>query len=146
MACFGAFFACLYCVGMVFNSIASRLHKVGVPFVERLKYHNGNVALMEWSRSNVFLLRQIGLDWRTLYGKEGPAVHLGATVRELLAKAKLPNMVLEPFWACGVLALFLSIFQTPLSEVFCCFEVIFLEYRQRYVLPVVTSFGWLQRW
>ena len=54
-------------------------------------------------------------------------------------KAKLPQYGVETLLACGVAGAISAIFQTPLAGVLFAFEVIFLEYRQRYVLPVLLS-------
>lgn len=130
--------ACIV-LALVFTLLPSRLHKVGVPYVvERLNYHNGNLPL--WNGVVQFFTAAIGLIGGLSIGKEGPAVHLGATLGSYLAeKAKLPQYGVETLLACGVAGAISAIFQTPLAGVLFAFEVIFLEYRQRYVLPVLLS-------
>ncbi|WP_392386564.1 chloride channel protein [Marinomonas primoryensis] len=130
--------ACIV-LALVFTLLPSRLHKVGVPYVvERLNYHNGNLPL--WNGVVQFFTAAIGLIGGLSIGKEGPAVHLGATLGGYLAeKAKLPQYGVETLLACGVAGAISAIFQTPLAGVLFAFEVIFLEYRQRYVLPVLLS-------
>jgi H+/Cl- antiporter ClcA len=119
--------------------LPNRFHKVGVPYViERLNYHGGNLpignAVVQFFAAVIALVGGLSI------GKEGPAVHLGATLGGFLAaKAKLPQYGVETLLACGVAGAISAIFQTPLAGVLFAFEVIFLEYRQRYVLPVLLS-------
>jgi H+/Cl- antiporter ClcA len=130
--------ACLI-LALVFTFLPNRHHKVGVPYVmERLNYHNGNLPL--WNAVVQFFTASIGLVGGLSIGKEGPAVHLGATLGGYLAeKAKLPQYGVETLLACGVAGAISAVFQTPLAGALFAFEVIFLEYRQRYVLPVLLS-------
>ena len=101
-------------------------------------YHHGNLPV--WNAVVQFFSAAIGLAGGLSIGKEGPAVHLGATLGGYLAeKAKLPQYGVETLLACGVAGAISAIFQTPLAGVLFAFEVIFLEYRQRYVLPVLLS-------
>ncbi|WP_235963562.1 chloride channel protein [Marinomonas colpomeniae] len=133
-----SFSACLF-LALIFTGLPERLHKVGVPYVvERLNYYNGNLPI--WNAVVQFFTAAIGLIGGLSIGKEGPAVHLGATLGGYLArKAKLPQYGVEVLLACGVAGSISAIFQTPLAGVLFAFEVIFLEYRQRYVLPVLLS-------
>ncbi|MGO2356603.1 MAG: chloride channel protein [Marinomonas foliarum] len=126
-------------LALVFTFVPRRLQKVGVPYViERLNYHHGNLPV--WNAVVQFFSAAIGLIGGLSIGKEGPAVHLGATLGGYLAeKAKLPQYGVETLLACGVAGAISAIFQTPLAGVLFAFEVIFLEYRQRYVLPVLLS-------
>lgn len=126
-------------LALFFTLLPNRLHKVGVPYVvERLNYHHGNLPV--WNAVVQFFSAAIGLAGGLSIGKEGPAVHLGATLGGYLAeKAKLPQYGVETLLACGVAGAISAIFQTPLAGVLFAFEVIFLEYRQRYVLPVLLS-------
>jgi H+/Cl- antiporter ClcA len=126
-------------LALVFVVLPNRVHKVGVPYVvERLNYHNGHLPV--WNAVVQFFTAVVGLVGGLSIGKEGPAVHLGATLGGYLAeKAKLPQYGLETLLACGVAGAISAVFQTPLAGVLFAFEVIFLEYRQRYVLPVLMS-------
>ncbi|MCB5162046.1 chloride channel protein [Marinomonas algarum] len=135
---FFSIFACLL-LAVVFTLLPPRLHKVGVPFVvERLNYHDGNLPI--WNGVVQFFTAAIGLMGGLSIGKEGPAVHMGATLGSYLAtKAKLPQYGVETLLACGIAGAISAVFQTPLAGVLFVFEVIFLEYRQRYVLPVLLS-------
>jgi H+/Cl- antiporter ClcA len=135
----GLSFAACVVLALLFTLLPNRLHKVGVPYVvERLNYHHGNLPV--WNAVVQFFSAAIGLAGGLSIGKEGPAVHLGATLGGYLAgKAKLPQYGVETLLACGVAGAISAVFQTPLAGVLFAFEVIFLEYRQRYVLPVLLS-------
>ena len=128
-----------FSLALLFHYIPKAYHKVGVPYVvERLTYHGGNLPI--WNGVVQFFTAAIGLAGGLSMGKEGPAVHLGATLGSVIAgKAKLPQYGVEVLLACGVAGAISAIFQTPLAGVLFAFEVIFLEYRQRYVLPVLLS-------
>ncbi|MEO9275956.1 chloride channel protein [Marinomonas sp. 5E14-1] len=128
-----------FLLALVFTGLPKKLHKVGVPYVvERLNYYNGNLPF--WNGVVQFFTAALGLIGGLSIGKEGPAVHLGATLGGYLAgKAKLPQYGVETLLACGVAGAISAIFQTPLAGVLFAFEVIFLEYRQRYVLPLLLS-------
>ncbi|WP_227803940.1 chloride channel protein [Marinomonas profundi] len=130
--------SCVVLAGIL-TLLPNRFHKVGVPYViERLNYHGGNLPIMNGVVQ--FFSAVIALIGGLSIGKEGPAVHLGATLGGFLAeKAKLPQYGVETLLACGVAGAISAIFQTPLAGVLFAFEVIFLEYRQRYVLPVLLS-------
>ncbi|MCV2401258.1 chloride channel protein [Marinomonas sp. C2222] len=132
------FFACVV-LALIFIFLPKRFHKVGVPYVvERLNYHKGNLPVGNGVVQ--FFTAAIGLMGGLSIGKEGPAVHLGATLGGYIAgKAKLPQFGVETLLACGVAGAISAVFQTPLAGVLFAFEVIFLEYRQRYVLPVLLS-------
>ncbi|ETX10759.1 chloride channel protein [Marinomonas ushuaiensis DSM 15871] len=135
----GLVFSACILLALIFTGLPKALHKVGVPYViERLNYYNGNLPI--WNAVVQFVTAAIGLVGGLSIGKEGPAVHLGATLGGYLAgKAKLPQYGVETLLACGVAGAISAIFQTPLAGVLFAFEVIFLEYRQRYVLPVLLS-------
>jgi chloride channel protein, CIC family len=126
-------------LALILTLLPSRFHKVGVPYViERLNYHGGNLPIGNGIVQ--FFAAVMALVGGLSIGKEGPAVHLGATLGGFLAtKAKLPQYGVETLLACGVAGAISAIFQTPLAGVLFAFEVIFLEYRQRYVLPVLLS-------
>ncbi|WP_233402897.1 chloride channel protein [Marinomonas transparens] len=126
-------------LALMFSTLPNRILKVGVPYIiERLNHHQGLLSL---SNALVqFVSAVIGLAGGLSIGKEGPAAHLGATLGSYLAqKAKLPQYGVETLLACGVAGAISAGFQTPLAGVLFAFEVIFLEYRLRYVLPILLS-------
>lgn len=113
--------------------------KVGVTFViERLNNHQGNLpvfnAFVQFVTAAVCLIGGLSI------GKEGPAVHIGATCGSFLARiTKLPTISVEALIACGIAGAISAAFQTPLAGVLFALEVILLEYRLSYILPVILS-------
>ncbi|WP_231908882.1 chloride channel protein [Marinomonas sp. TW1] len=128
-----------FLLALLFHFTPKAYHKVGVPYVvERLTYHGGHLPI--WNGLMQFVSAVVGLLGGLSMGKEGPAVHLGATLGSVLAvRTKLTQYGVETMLACGVAGAISAIFQTPLAGVLFAFEVIFLEYRQHFVLPVLLS-------
>lgn len=123
----------------IFNLLPSKMNSVGIPYVvERLNYHQG---ILPFSNAVVqFFTAAISLIGGLSIGREGPAVHLGATFGSYLAqRARLPQFGVETLVACGVSGAIAAAFQTPLAGVLFAFEVIFIEYRLGIVLPVLLS-------
>ncbi len=119
--------------------LAPSSQKVGVTFViERLNNHQANLpilnAVVQFITASVCLVGGLSV------GKEGPAVHIGATFGSFLARiTKLPMIHVETLIACGIASAVSAGFQTPLAGVLFALEVILLEYRLHYILPVVLS-------
>lgn len=113
--------------------------KVGVVFViERLNNHQGNLPFL--NSVVQFITAAICLVGGLSIGKEGPAVHIGATFGSVLArKARLPVVSVEALIACGIAGAISALFQTPLAGVLFALEVVLLEYRLSYILPVLLS-------
>lgn len=130
--------ACFVLIVM-FTWLPAKYHKLGIPYViERLNYHQGVLPLMNGVVQ--FFSAAIALAGGLSIGKEGPAVHMGATFGSFLAqRSRLPQAGVETLLACGVSGAIAASFQTPLAGVLFAFEVIFLEYRVQYVLPVLLS-------
>ena len=119
--------------------LPKKWQKVGVPYViERLNYHKGNLPLMNGLVQ--FISAGIGLMGGLSIGKEGPAVHVGATFGSRIAmRLGLPHKNVEVLVACGVAGAISAAFQTPLAGVLFALEVIFLEYQIAIILPVILS-------
>lgn len=130
--------ACLLLI-LMFRWLPKKHSKVGIPYViERLNYHQGHLP---WRNAVVqFVSAVIALVGGLSVGKEGPTVHIGATVGAWFAQRyKLSQFGVETLLACGVAGGIAACFHTPLAGVLFAFEVIFLEYRVRYVLPILLS-------
>lgn len=126
-------------LSMVWMLTPTRYLKVGIPYVvERLNYHQGNLPIL--NAVVQFFGAFIGLIGGLSIGKEGPAVHIGATFGSQLAQRfRLSYIGVDTLVACGVAGAIAAAFQTPLAGVLFAYEVIFHEYRLRLVLPVLLS-------
>jgi len=130
--------SCLLLI-LFMHYLPKKWHKVGVPYViERLNYHKGNLPMM--NAVVQFITAGIGLMGGLSIGKEGPAVHVGATFGSRMAlRLGLSQNHVEVLVACGVAGAISAAFQTPLAGVLFALEVIFLEYQIAIVLPVILS-------
>jgi H+/Cl- antiporter ClcA len=128
-----------FILAVIFTLLPSKLRSVGVPYVvERLNYHQGILPVL--NAVVQFFTVAISLIGGLSVGKEGPAVHLGATFGSYLAqKGRLPQYGVETLVACGVAGAIAAAFQTPVAGVLFAFEVIFIEYRMGMALPVLLS-------
>ena len=123
----------------VLHYLPKKWQKVGVPYViERLNYHKGNLPMM--NAVVQFITAGIGLMGGLSIGKEGPAVHVGATFGSRMAmRLGLSQNHVEVLVACGIAGAISAAFQTPLAGVLFALEVIFLEYQIAIILPVILS-------
>ncbi|RDL42699.1 chloride channel protein [Marinomonas piezotolerans] len=130
--------ACLI-LALMWHLTPNKYLKVGIPYVvERLNYHQGNLPIL--NAVVQFFGALVGLLGGLSIGKEGPAVHIGATFGSRLAQRfRLSHVGVDTLVACGVAGAIAAAFQTPLAGVLFAYEVIFHEYRLRLVLPVLLS-------
>lgn len=124
---------------LIMHYLPKKWQKVGVPYViERLNYHKGDLPIM--NAVVQFITAGIGLMGGLSIGKEGPAVHVGATFGSRIAmRLGLSQSHVEVLVACGIAGAISAAFQTPLAGVLFALEVIFLEYQIAIILPVILS-------
>lgn len=73
-------------------------------------------------------------------GREGPVVHLGATLASVLEDYfKLPHASRRTLLACGVAAAVSASFNAPIAGVLFAHEVILAHYALRAFVPIVVS-------
>ncbi|WP_431687032.1 chloride channel protein [Hahella sp. NBU794] len=113
--------------------------KVGVTHVmERLGYHQGYISL----RSGLlqFFCGVATLATGQSAGREGPAVHLGATSSSLLGQwMGLPNNSIRMLVGCGTAAAVSASFNTPIAGVIFAMEVVMLEYTINGFTPIILA-------
>ncbi|MBX2807592.1 MAG: chloride channel protein [Cellvibrionaceae bacterium] len=73
-------------------------------------------------------------------GREGPAVHIGASTGSLVGQwLKLPNNSLSTLLGCGVAAAISASFHTPIAAVIFAMEVVLMNYSTRGFVPVMMA-------
>ena len=106
--------------------------------MERLTRHQGylplrNAVIQFFGGAIALISGQSG-------GREGPAIHLGATAASLLGqKFQLPNNSIRTMIACGTAAAIASSFNTPIAGVIFAMEVVMMEYTVASFLPIIVA-------
>ncbi|MCH1550719.1 MAG: chloride channel protein [Pseudomonadales bacterium] len=126
-------------IGLALNRYRPGARRVGVVHVmERLTLHQGklplkNAVIQFFGGALALIAGQSG-------GREGPAIHLGATAASLLGQAsKLPNNSLRTMVACGTAAAIASSFNTPIAGVIFALEVVMMEYAIASFIPIIVA-------
>ena len=126
-------------IGLALTRLASHERRVGVVHVmERLSRHQGHLplknALVQFIGGILCLVSgQSG-------GREGPAIHLGATSASYLGQLlHLPNNSMRTLVACGTAAAIAGSFNTPVAGVIFAMEVVMMEYTIASFIPVILS-------
>ena len=126
-------------LGFLMNRYTPSARRVGVVHVmERLSLHQGRLPL----RNAViqFIGGVIALVSGQSGGREGPAIHLGATAASLLGQQfKVPYNSLRTLVACGTAAAIASSFNTPIAGVIFAMEVVMMEYTIGSFIPVIIA-------
>ncbi len=82
----------------------------------------------------------ISLGFGASAGREGPIVHLGATISTSIAeKLRLPDWGKRTLLGCGVAAAVSASFNAPIAGVLFAHEVILGHYSKRSFIPIVIS-------
>lgn len=126
-------------LGALLNRYRPSARRTGVVHVmERLSRHQGYLPLK--NAVIQFLGGAIALISGQSGGREGPAIHLGATTASLLGQAaKLPNNSIRTLVACGTAAAIASSFNTPIAGVIFAMEVVMMEYAIASFIPVIVA-------
>ncbi|MGI9381961.1 MAG: chloride channel protein [Methyloligellaceae bacterium] len=86
------------------------------------------------------LVSAISLGAGASAGREGPVVHLGATLASVLEEFfKLPHSARRTLLACGVAAAVSASFNAPIAGVLFAHEVILAHYALRAFVPIVIA-------
>ncbi len=126
-------------IGLVFQAAAKEARAVGVVHVmERLRYHQADLprvnAVMQ------FFGAAASIVFGHSVGREGPAVHLGATAGSRLGHwFHLANSSRRTLVACGVAAAIAASFNTPLAGVIFAMEVVLMEYAVASFIPIILA-------
>jgi CIC family chloride channel protein len=113
--------------------------RVGVAHVmERLSRHQGH---MRWPNAlTQFFGGIVALATGASGGREGPAIHLGASASSLLGRALgLPNNSIRMLVGCGAAAAVASAFNTPIAGVILAVEVVMMDYTVASFIPAIVA-------
>ncbi len=111
----------------------------GVPHViERFTFNQGH---MPWPNAvGQFVNAIISLTSGLSAGREGPAVHMGASISSLIGvHLKLPNNSIRLLVGCGSAAAIGASFNTPIAGVIFAMEVIVAEYTLVGFTPIILA-------
>ena len=126
-------------LALLLNRYRPSARRVGVVHVmERLSRHQGHLPLK--NAMIQFFGGAIALVSGQSGGREGPAIHLGATAASLLGRgSQLPNNSIRTMVACGTAAAIASSFNTPIAGVIFAMEVVMMEYTIASFIPVILA-------
>jgi CIC family chloride channel protein len=126
-------------VGAYLHWFAGADGRTGVVYVmERTVYHQGYLPLR--NAITQFVSAAIAIGSGHSVGREGPAIHLGASAGSQLGQyLRLPNNSLRTLVACGTAAAIAASFNTPLAGVAFTMEVVVMEYTIAGFLPVLVA-------
>jgi chloride channel protein, CIC family len=126
-------------LALIFALLRQENRGVGVSHVlERLHRHQGYLSFKNLLVQ--FFTGAIALVSGQTGGREGPAIHLGASISSLLGQTlKLPNNSIRVLIGCGTAAAIGSSFNTPIAGVIFSMEVIVLEYTIAGFMPVILA-------
>ncbi len=119
--------------------IPKKYHSVSVGNVlERLHNHQGRMSLgnffVQFFGGIICLLSGQSV------GREGPAVHIGASAASVLGQwLRLPNNSLRTLIGCGVAAAIAASFNTPIAGVIFAMEVVLMSYTIVGFIPVMIA-------
>ena len=126
-------------IGQLLHSLTPELRRMGVSYViDKVQHFRTRMplrnALMQFITASIALLSGGSC------GREGPAIHLGAScgggIGSLLA---LPNNSIRLLIASGSAAAIAAAFNTPVAGVIFAMEVILMEYAVSGIIPVIVA-------
>lgn len=126
-------------VGLIVYRCKPDQRSVGVGHVlDRMQHHQAQLpaanGLLQFVGTALLLMSGNSV------GREGPAIHLGATSSSLLGQwMRLPNNSLRTLTGCGVAAAIAASFNTPLAGVIFAMEVVLMEYTITGFIPVILA-------
>lgn len=126
-------------LAVIFRLSKSRWRASGVGHViERFTFNQGH---MPWPNAiGQFFNAIISLGSGLSAGREGPAVHMGASISSLMGvHLKLPNNSIRLLVGCGSAAAIGASFNTPIAGVIFAMEVIMAEYTLVGFTPIILA-------
>ena len=126
-------------MALILHALKGSTRSTGIRHViQHLSSHYGQLPLRNAIVQTI--LGIVGLASGQSGGREGPGVHIGATVASVLGQRfRLPNNSLRILIACGTAASISAAFNTPLAGVIFAMEVILAEYTVVGFIPVLVA-------
>lgn len=126
-------------IGSCFHFLDSRHRHVSIGHVlERLHNYEGRMPAINLFVQ--FIGGVISLISGHSVGREGPAIHIGASISSLMGQwLKLPNNSLGTLIGCGVAAAIAASFNTPIAGVIFAMEVILMSYTITGFIPIMMA-------
>lgn len=126
-------------LGLFLQFVIKNIPSMGITHVvQRMNQHHGRLPLRP-----AILQFFIGI-WCLLTGqssgREGPAVHLGATTSSYFGQLwKLPSNSIRVLAGCGTAAAIAASFNTPIAGVIFAMEVVLMEYTIAGFIPIMLA-------
>ena len=126
-------------VGWILTRFMPARRSYGVADVIEAKAYGGrDIELKPGLTSAV--VSALSLGFGASSGREGPMVHLGATLAtSVAAKFRLPDWGRRTLLACGVASAVSASFNAPIAGVLFAHEVVLGHYAKRAFIPIVIS-------
>lgn len=126
-------------VGWYLDRFVPTRRSGGVADVIESKAHGGRNITMSAGLHSAFV-SAISLGGGASAGREGPIVHLGATIAtSICERFRLPAWGRRTLLACGVASAVSASFNAPIAGVLFAHEVILGHYSKRSFIPIVIS-------
>ncbi len=127
-------------LGLAFERLPPALREVGIVHVlRRLRGAPPQTQLPPGNALVQFLAGAFAICCGHSVDREGPGVHLGAAVGDLLARRGIGLGGPDTLVACGAAASIAAAFDTPLAGVVFVIEVLGVRYQVERFIPVVTA-------
>ena len=127
-------------LGLIYHRIKPRFRPTGIAHVIG-ELHQGHSSKLPIGNAIVqFFGAIISLFFGFSGGREGPAVHLGASGSSYFGqKLRLPDNSLRVMASCGTAAAIAASFNTPIAGVIFAMEVVMMEYTVTGFIPVILA-------
>ena len=126
-------------IGWLLNNFMPSLRTYGVADVIEAKAYGGR-TIDQKSGFGSAVISALSLGFGASSGREGPMVHLGATLAAFVTeKFSLPDWGRRTLLACGVASAVSASFNAPIAGVLFAHEVVLGHYAKRAFIPIVIS-------
>jgi chloride channel protein, CIC family len=126
-------------VGLMLRYLLAARRTGAVPDVMEARIHSGRGLGVRQGLANA-VVSMISLGAGASAGREGPVVHLGATLAAFACtRIRLPNSARRTLLACGVAGAVSASFNAPIAGVLFAQEVILGHFSSRSLVPLVLA-------